>query len=171
METPGSGDRPGTQSLIPHFPFLTRIVSGGQTGVDRAALDVALTLDLPVGGWCPAGRWTEDGRLPDRYPLTETDTPEPRQRTRLNVQDTDATLILSTIELVAGTLLTARLAQAANKPCIAVNPASPDAVPHVRAWLVAHEPRLLNLAGPRETEAPGIYDLTHAFIHHLLTTS
>src|SRR5687768_4395889 len=70
------------------------IVSGGQTGVDRAALDAAMALGLPVAGWCPAGRWAEDGPIPARYPLTETPSADPAQRTEWNVRDSDATLLL-----------------------------------------------------------------------------
>jgi hypothetical protein len=64
-----------------------KIVSGGQTGVDRAALDVALELELPCGGWCPKGRRAEDGRIPDRYPMEEASSPDYRVRTELNVFD------------------------------------------------------------------------------------
>ena len=76
-------------------PMLTRIVSGGQTGVDRAALDVALELSIPCGGWCPKGRKAEDGALPARYPLKETPSEEYAQRTTWNVRDSDGTLILT----------------------------------------------------------------------------
>ena len=70
------------------------IVSGGQTGVDRAALDAALALGMRCGGWCPAGRWAEDGPIDPRYPLRETPSGDPAQRTEWNVRDSDATLIL-----------------------------------------------------------------------------
>lgn len=71
-----------------------RVISGGQTGVDRAALDVALELGLPCGGWCPAGRRAEDGPIPARYPLTETAGADYVERTRRNVVEADATLVL-----------------------------------------------------------------------------
>ena len=84
-----------------------QIVSGGQTGADRAALDIALELGFESGGWVPLGRQAEDGKIPDRYPnLRETDSPLPAVRTELNVRDSDATLIVSHGTLVGGTALT-----------------------------------------------------------------
>src|SRR5947209_12411896 len=93
-----------------------KIVSGGQTGVDRAALDVALELGLPCGGWCPKGRLAEDGVVPDRYPLDEAPTASYPERTRLNVRDSDATLVLSWGAPQGGTLLTVRACQGQGKP-------------------------------------------------------
>ena len=87
--------------------MLDKIISGGQTGVDRAALDVALALGLAVGGGCPKGRRAEDGIIPDRYPLTETPEPNYEARTRRNVEDADGTLILNRGKLDGGTALTA----------------------------------------------------------------
>ena len=95
---------------------LEKIVSGGQTGVDRAALDVAMSLGIPCGGWCPKGRKAEDGRIPDRYPLRETDSASYRKRTILNVADSDGTLILAVGELRGGTLATKRAASELRKP-------------------------------------------------------
>src|SRR6266508_6387099 len=97
--------------------MITKIVSGGQTGVDRAALDVALELGMPCGGWCPQGRRAEDGRIDDRYPLNETPWDGYPQRTEWNVRDSDGTLILTCGESDRGTALTVRLAQERNKPC------------------------------------------------------
>jgi hypothetical protein len=81
---------------------LQRIVSGGQAGVDRAALDWAIARGIPHGGWCPAGRIAEDGMIPERYQLRETASPGYRERTRRNVEDSDGTLILNLGELDAG---------------------------------------------------------------------
>jgi hypothetical protein len=83
-----------------------KIVSGGQTGVDRAALDVALELGIPCGGWCPRNRIAEDGRIAERYPLRESATSDPSVRTELNVIDSDATLVLTWEKASGGTLLT-----------------------------------------------------------------
>lgn len=132
-----------------------RIVSGGQTGVDRAALDVALAAGIECGGWCPAGRWAEDGRIPDRYPLRETPSGDPRQRTEWNVRDTDATLILAPEPLRGGTALTRELAQRHGRHVLVADPftASPDPV---RDWIHANAREALNVAGPRESESPGI---------------
>src|SRR5947209_13063019 len=96
--------------------MVAKIVSGGQTGVDRAALDVALELGLPCGGWCPRGRRAEDGPLPARYPLTETSWEGYPQRTRWNVRDSDGTLILTRGQPDRGTALTIKLAQRLGKP-------------------------------------------------------
>lgn len=89
-----------------------KLLSGGQTGVDRAALDAALALGIPCGGWCPQGRRAEDGQIPARYPLTETGSPGYRERTYLNVRDSDGTLILARGALSGGTTLTRRVARA-----------------------------------------------------------
>src|SRR5688572_16678238 len=98
-----------------------KIISGGQTGVDRAALDVALELGLPCGGWCPKGRKAEDGVIDPKYPLQETSTDDYPQRTEKNVQDSDATLILTRGKPDGGTALTRSLAREHKKPCKVVN--------------------------------------------------
>lgn len=133
-----------------------KIVSGGQTGADRAALDAAMELGLAVGGWCPAGRRAEDGPIPSRYPLKETPAPENAQRTSWNVRDSTATLILSRRDLAGGTAFTHREAQRLQKPMMVIDPDqfSPASV---RSWIDEHEIDSLNVAGPRESEQPGIY--------------
>ena len=88
-----------------------KIISGGQTGVDRAALDVAVELEIPHGGWCPKGRLAEDGRIPDSYKLRETTSREYAVRTEQNVLDSDGTLILYRESISGGTELTLRLAE------------------------------------------------------------
>lgn len=130
---------------------LERIVSGGQTGVDRAALDVALRLGIPCGGWCPRGRRAEDGRIPDRYPLHETPSADYAQRTEWNVRDSDATLILFRGRLTGGSALTSRLAEKYRRPCLEVDLASPSEARAIRAWLRGNGVRVVNVAGPRAT--------------------
>ena len=137
--------------------MIQRIVSGGQTGVDRAALDAALALGIPCGGWCPKGRKAEDGPIPDRYPLAETPSARYAQRTRWNVRDSDATLILSPEPLEGGTALTLERARALNRPVFIADPFAPNAARAVRAWLQRARPATLNVAGPRESQHPGIH--------------
>jgi hypothetical protein len=137
--------------------MLMKIVSGGQTGVDRAALDVALSLGLPVGGGCPKGRRAEDGIIPDRYPLTETPEPDYETRTRRNVEDSDGTLILNLGTLDGGTALTARHARQIGKPCLIVALEAGIEPAAFRAWLDRNQIAVLNVAGPRESQRPGVY--------------
>jgi hypothetical protein len=135
--------------------MIDRVISGGQTGVDRAALDVALKLGIPCGGWCPRGRRAEDGPIDARYPLQETPTDEYPQRTEWNVRDSDATLILTFGRPKGGTALTIRLAERLGKPCLVVDlDAKPAPSTDVLVlWARSHDVRVLNVAGPRETEA------------------
>jgi hypothetical protein len=148
--------------------MFTHIVSGGQTGVDRAALDVALALGLSCGGWCPKGRRAEDGPIPARYPLQETPSPDYPQRTEWNVRDSDGTLILTRGEPTGGTALTIDWARRLQKPCFVLDlDASPPA-DQVRRWAEDHRVQVLNVAGPRESDNPGIYDQAVDFLYRLL---
>jgi hypothetical protein len=148
-----------------------KIVSGGQTGVDRAALDVALELGLPCGGWCPKGRRAEDGVIPDSYPLEEASSPDYRVRTGLNVQDSDGTLILTWGRLVGGTLLTLKLARRLHKPYFVVDLVHGGEATSVQEWGRAKKVRILNVAGPREGEAPGIHARASSFLREVLRFS
>ena len=144
-----------------------KIVSGGQTGVDRAALDVALELGPPCGGWCPAGRLAEDGRIDGSYPLTETPSPDPGQRTEWNARDSDGTLILARRPLVGGTALTESHAGRLGKPVLVAEPGDASFVPTVAAWLADRTIVVLNVAGPRESTCPGIYEQAATFLRAL----
>lgn len=148
--------------------MVERVVSGGQTGVDRAALDVAEELGLAAGGWCPAGRWAEDGPIPPRYLLHETPSRDSAQRTAWNVRDSDATLVLTGGES-PGTALTVECARRNDRPHVVVplrdDPAAAD---EVRLWLESVAPRTLNVAGPRESESPGAYAVARAFLECVL---
>lgn len=136
---------------------LAAIVSGGQTGVDRAALDVAMERGIPCGGWCPAGRWAEDGPIPPRYPLRETPAADPAQRTEWNVRDSDGTALLLASGAGPGTDVTREAARRLGRPLYPWRlDARPDAG-HFRRWLRVHRIRTLNVAGPRESESPGIH--------------
>lgn len=147
-----------------------RLVSGGQTGVDRAALDVALDLDLPCGGWVPAGRRAEDGPLPSRYPMEETASRAYAERTRLNVRDSDATLIVTRGTPTGGTALTVDFARALGRPVLVVD-LSADATPEpVRAWIAEVGAETLNVAGPRESTCPGIGAEARRFLERVLVS-
>ncbi len=143
---------------------LQRIVSGGQTGVDRAALDAAITLGLPHGGWCPSGRRAEDGPIPGHYRLRETASANYPVRTRQNVVDSDATLILYREALVGGTELTYRVARQVGKPFFLVDLADRPAPALAIRWLEDAAIETLNVAGPRESTAPGIAQQTYEFL-------
>ena len=144
-----------------------RVISGGQTGVDRAALDAAQELGLAVGGWCPAGRRAEDGAIPDRYPLRETPSGDYAQRTEWNVRDGDATLILHRGRLEGGTRRTAQLARRFGRPLLCRDLGEPPAPADVAHWLRLNRVAVLNCAGPREAEAPGIEGQARVFLSSL----
>ncbi len=137
-----------------------KIISGGQTGADRGALDAALALGKPCGGWCPKGRRAEDGRIPDRYPLQEHVSSAYQARTEANVLDSDGTLVFCRGKPAGGTALTIRLASRHKKPCLVVSldgtTDTEEMVRHIRRWGKTHGIRVLNVAGPRESEKPGI---------------
>jgi len=151
--------------------IVSKIISGGQTGVDRAALDVALELGIPCGGWCPKGHRAEDGRIPLRYPLEETTSNIYPQRTEWNVRDSDGTLVLTIGRPEGGTALTIDLARRQKKPYLVVKLNDDPNVGAVQKWVHEHQIRLLNVAGPRESEKPGIYSKAAEFLRHLLDHS
>ena len=128
-----------------------KIVSGGQTGVDQGALNAALELGLEHGGWCPRGRIAEDGTIPARFALKESHSAKYAVRTRQNVVDSDGTLILYRGELSGGTALTRRLAMRHGRPLFLVDLDQPLDLDLVRSWLDDHQIRILNVAGPRES--------------------
>ena len=141
-----------------------KIVSGGQTGVDRAALDVALELGIPCGGWCPKDRRAEDGSIPEQYPLRETSSRDWYVRTRRNVKDSDGTLILNCGPLTGGSALTEKYAKELRKPYLIVDLDDRADPKVVRGWGSRHEISVLNVAGPRESKVPGIHSKAMAFL-------
>lgn len=159
-----------------------RIISGGQTGVDRAALDAAVTAGLPTGGWCPRGRRSEDGLIPPEYPLRETSSRSYAQRTEWNVRDSDGTLILVRHDISSGTRLTIAAARSLRKPlhivCLDADPdpglleaenSWEEQLTAVVAWLQHHKIHLLNVAGPRGSSSPQIYGLSRTFLDTLFS--
>ena len=149
--------------------MIQKVVSGGQTGVDRAALEMALELGLPCGGWCPRGRKAEDGPIDPRCPLTETPSADYAQRTEWNVRDSDGTLVLVDGELSGGSAQTVEVAGRLGKPCLVLNMTQQPSAEAVRAWAHAHGVRTLNVAGPRESKCPGIYDRARRFLREIFT--
>jgi hypothetical protein len=151
--------------------LVERIVSGGQTGVDRAALDAALELAIPCGGWCPRGRTAEDGVIAERYPLRETPEEGYGQRTAWNVRDADGTLVLTSGAPAGGTAQTIALAIAQGKPHLVVDLDRRPVAAAVQAWLRRHGIAVLNVAGPRESKSPGVYAKASRFLRRFLTAA
>ena len=147
-----------------------KILSGGQTGVDRAALDVALDLGLEASGWVPKGRRSEDGMVPDQYIVKETPSRDYEQRTEWNVRDSDATLILTTGSPEGGTLTTIEIAHRLEKPVFVVDLLKPQNLASIQFWLDYEKVQTLNVAGPRETKVPGIRNMAMAFLKDILTS-
>ena len=153
------------------FP-VSKVISGGQTGADRAALDAAMEAGVPHGGWCPRGRRAEDGRIPRKYRLKETMSSFYQDRTRKNVRDSDATLVFFCGRRPeGGSKLTVEYAEKIGRPCYVAHIKHDDIAAHVLGWLqndgfiicrsdkcmrIPKNP-VLNVAGPRESECPGIY--------------
>ena len=145
--------------------MIGRLVSGGQTGVDRAALDAALELGVPCGGWCPQGRKAESGIVPDHYPLTKTPSACYAQRTRWNVRDADATLILSWGMPTGGTWLTVNECVKAGKPHLVIDLAGATDPAGTREWIKANVGGgVLNVAGPRASKNASVYGRANAFL-------
>lgn len=149
--------------------FIKKIISGGQTGVDRAALDIAINRQIPCGGWCPEGRKAEDGTIPGKYPLEETEDENYQERTKKNITGSDGTLILCPENSMDdGTKLTYKLAKELEKPTFVADPADEDQIPHVIKWLLDENIHVLNVAGPRESKLRGIYKASEMFLDKLM---
>ena len=147
--------------------LLSKIISGGQTGVDRAALDVALEMGIPAGGYCPKGRKAEDGPIDPRYPLQELNSPHYPARTERNVLESDGTLIINEGPLEGGVALTLKMAKKYKKHFLIIHPSKSLAVSEVIKWLKSNPINVLNVAGPRESNSPGIYDKAFSLLLRL----
>ena len=150
--------------------MVKKIISGGQTGVDQAALDAAMALGLAYGGWLPAGRRTENGPLSRRYAHMQVlATDSYPERTRKNIEAADATLIVSRGHLTGGSALTAKIAGEMHKPCLHIDLEQvPEAAARGEEWLTLHRPEILNIAGPRASSDEEIYDRAYDLILHIL---
>ena len=147
--------------------MLEKVISGGQTGADRAGLDAAMEAGIAVGGCCPKGRLAEDGPVPDRYTLTELKSASYPERTERNVKDSDGTLVLNMGKLTGGTKKTVEFADKHGKPCLVVQldqPWQPDAV---ASWIQQGGIKVLNIAGPRESKCPGLHDQAFEYLRQL----
>ena len=143
--------------------MVLKIISGGQTGVDRAALDAAIELRIPHSGWVPKGRKAEDGAIPEKYKLDEMPTNGYAERTEQNIADSDGTLIISRGRLTDGSLLTLQLAAKRKRPCLHMDlsvMSTSVASKTINSWISRHGIAILNVAGPRASKDPGIYRMT-----------
>ncbi len=144
---------------------LKKIISGGQTGADRAALDVAIKRGVEHGGWCPRGRIAEDGIIAEKYSMTETESQNVEQRTKKNIEEADGTLVFVPqfpLEITDGTKLTIEYAQFLLKPLLIIDLSSCDrANEEFCLWLQENNISILNVGGPRESSAEAIYDKIH----------
>ena len=143
-----------------------KIISGGQTGADRAALDFALRNGIPCGGWCPKGRRAEDGLISLKYPLQETSSIAYPERTQKNIESSDGTVIFYNKKFDAGTGLTLNLCKKLGKPFLIVKLSNSSIKEEFRDWLNNYSIQVLNVAGPRESSEKGIYSKVTSFLEN-----
>jgi hypothetical protein len=148
-----------------------KIISGGQTGVDRAALDVAIKFGIPYGGWCPSGRLAEDGTIPAQYLLQETKSSDYEERTLLNIRDAEGTLIIipgDITQITDGTILTITAVKEQNKPFLILDLSQEIDLSKVMDWIIENKIKILNIAGPRESQCEGIYNRSFLILEGLI---
>jgi hypothetical protein len=140
--------------------MIQKIISGGQTGADRAALDVAIKHNIPHGGWIPKGRKAEDGILPKKYHLQEMPTGSYIARTEKNILDSDGTLIVSRGLLSGGSARTMEFAKQHKKPWVHIDLTTttcPEAARMIQEWVGRNDIKVINVAGPRSSKDEKIY--------------
>ena len=151
--------------------MIQKIISGGQTGADRAALDVAIKLKIPHGGWVPKGRLAEDGPIPSKYKLQEMPTRGYQKRTEQNVIDSDGTLIISHGRLTGGSAYTVKMANKHSKPWLHIDLQKTkgfDASFVIYGWIHDNQIEYLNVAGPRASKDPKIYSRVKNILEEVL---
>ena len=151
--------------------IISKIISGGQTGVDQGALDYALENSVPCGGWCPKGRLCENGKIPEKYPVRECESKEYPYRTEKNVIDSDGTLIIIKNSADRGTGLTKRLCEKHNKPIIIIDiiGSHGDQRESIQEWINTNNISVLNIAGNRESFSEGIQEKTKDLLLYLFS--
>ena len=149
--------------------MVEKIISGGQTGVDRAALDVAFKLEIPCGGWCPKGRLAEDGPIPEKYPLKESVTNQYPERTLLNVKESDGTLILFWEKITGGTALTEKFAQKLKRPFFLYDVEDQPEREEFVNWIKENKVQTINVAGPRGSHNSRIYPQSFQILFSLFS--
>lgn len=149
------------------------ILSGGQTGIDRMALDLAMEMEIPHSGWCPKDRRSEDGAIAQRYQLTETDSRNYAVRTKKNIDDSDGTLIFHSGVIGGGTELTVKLCQRLSKPLLVFSLEQVESqlvspIELASDWLRSNKICILNIAGPRLSSAPNLPERVKPFLRDVL---
>ncbi len=147
-----------------------KIISGGQSGVDRAALDFALKYGVNCGGQCPKGRIAEDGVINPKYPLQEVNSTEYSIRTEQNILHSDATLIIYCNQMDKGTITTLEFAKTHKKPFLVIDTCKEADIDMVRSWMLNPDFKILNIAGPRESNSPGIYNACFELLERISTS-
>ncbi len=148
--------------------MVIKIVSSGQAGVERAALDVALQNDIACGGWCPKGRRAEDGVVEEKYPVVECDSPSATKVIELNVRDSDGTLLLGWGELAGSNLKVVAIAARMKRPVFYADLKKNPKIEDAEAWATKFNTKVLNVSGPKPSEVINAYDEASLFLRQLL---
>ena len=151
--------------------MITKIISGGQTGAARAGLDAAINKRLPCGGWCPKDRKAEDGQVPKKYPLQETDSDDHSVRTEQNVKDSDGTIVFTFGEPIGGSALTIEFAEKHEKPVLQIDLSKNSKqflLDEICGWIIRNKICVINVAGSRESKNPGIYNSVYNILTRVI---